>query len=59
MSSAEVETVARFLKSLKENPTLVAACLVYGEKMQLAYGFWIFRHHKYFDKNENFIFLKK
>lgn len=35
MSMHESETVARFLKSLKENPTLVAACLVYGEKMQL------------------------
>ena len=35
MSPPESETVARFLRSLKENPTLVAACLVYGEKMQL------------------------
>ena len=35
MTSLEGETIARFLRSLKENPTLVAACLVYGEKMQL------------------------
>ena len=35
MSFQEAEMIAPFLKSLKDNPTLVAACLVYGEKMQL------------------------
>jgi len=35
MEYQEAEMIAPFLKSLKDNPTLVAACLVYGEKMQL------------------------
>ena len=29
------DNVGKFFQSLKENPTLIAACLVYGEKMQL------------------------
>lgn len=38
MSYSEADMMAPFLKALKMNPTLVAACLVYGEKMQLETG---------------------
>ena len=41
MGFQEQEMVGKFFQSLKENPTLIAACLVYGEKMTLesAQGF--------------------
>ena len=35
MAHQEQEQVAKFMQLVKENPTLIAACLVYGEKMQL------------------------
>ena len=35
MGHNDQEQTAKFMQLVKENPTLIAACLVYGEKMQL------------------------
>ena len=43
MGFQEQEMVGKFFQSLKENPTLIAACLVYGEKMTLV-GFKLYNY---------------